>query len=77
MNKSQIAALERACAQAGSQTELARELGRTKAAISRWKREQIPAEVCPAIERLTGVTCEELRPDIEWNVLRNSKKAAQ
>ena len=35
-------------------------------------KKQIPAERCPTIERLTerAVTCEELRPDVEWHVLR-------
>jgi DNA-binding transcriptional regulator YdaS (Cro superfamily) len=59
-------ALERACKAAGSQTKLGLLLGRKKAAVSRWKREGIPAEVCPDIERLTGVPCEELRPDLTW-----------
>jgi DNA-binding transcriptional regulator YdaS (Cro superfamily) len=32
----------------------------------------IPAELCPAIERATGgkVRCEDLRPDVAWDVLR-------
>jgi DNA-binding transcriptional regulator YdaS (Cro superfamily) len=32
----------------------------------------VPAQHCPAIERLTegAVCCEDLRPDIEWGVLR-------
>lgn len=63
-------ALERACKAHGSQTTLAKALDRQKAAVSRWKREGVPAEVCPEIERLTGVRCEELRPDVNWSVLR-------
>lgn len=37
-------------------------------------KKQIPAERCPTIERLTerAVTCEELRPDVEWHVLRTA-----
>lgn len=31
---------------------------------------RVPAEYCPAIERVTGVRCEDLRPDVEWGVLR-------
>ena len=36
---------------------------------------RVPAEKCPLIERATKatgreVTCEELRPDVEWSVLR-------
>lgn len=32
----------------------------------------IPAEHAPAIEELSGgeVTCEEMRPDVKWHVLR-------
>lgn len=35
---------------------------------------QVPAERCPDIEAATGgaVTCEELRPDVSWHVLRNA-----
>lgn len=38
----------------------------------------IPAELCPAIERATTeagspVRCEELRPDVDWSVLRGTK----
>jgi DNA-binding transcriptional regulator YdaS (Cro superfamily) len=66
METNPVAALERACHIAGSQTELGRLLGRQKAAVSRWKREGIPADVCPPIEKHTGVTCEELRPDVKW-----------
>lgn len=38
-----------------------------------------PAEHCPAIERATGgaVRCEDLRPDIEWGVLRAAPAPAQ
>lgn len=33
-----------------------------------------PAEYCPALERAThgAVKCEELRPDVEWHVLRSN-----
>jgi DNA-binding transcriptional regulator YdaS (Cro superfamily) len=47
----------------------------SKASISRWKREQVPAEWCPDIEELTGVACERLRPDVNWTVLRKRRKA--
>lgn len=39
-------------------------------AVKGWRMTRVPAEYCPRIERLTGVKCEELRPDIEWAVLR-------
>ncbi len=43
------------------------------------KRGRVPAEHCPAIERATGgaVRCEDLRPDIEWGVLRAPPSAQQ
>jgi DNA-binding transcriptional regulator YdaS (Cro superfamily) len=36
-----------------------------------------PAEYCPAIERATGglVRCEDLRPDVDWAVLRGGAMA--
>ena len=40
-------------------------------------RKKIPAEHCPAIERETGVRCEDLRPDVPWEVLRNSKRSGR
>jgi len=39
-------------------------------AISNWLSRQIPAEHCPDIEELTGIRCEVLRPDINWQILR-------
>ena len=47
--------------------------------ISNWKTRDVPAEHCPAIEFATSgqVRCEDLRPDIAWDVLRKpSKKKA-
>ena len=60
----------------GSQVALAAMLGTSKQNISSWIRNsRIPAEYCPDIERITNgqVSCEELRPDINWSVLRNKK----
>jgi DNA-binding transcriptional regulator YdaS (Cro superfamily) len=48
---------------------LATKLGRSRQTLNHWKK-RIPAEACPDIERLTGVRCEELRPDVAWGVLR-------
>lgn len=43
--------------------------------VSEWLRgeRQVPPRQCPKIERLTdgAVTCEMLRPDMEWAVLRS------
>ncbi len=47
--------------------------------VSQWASgvKAVPAERCPEIERATGgaVTCEELRPDIAWDVLRKPEPA--
>lgn len=61
--------IERAFRLSGGMAELARKLNRSRGAVNQWK-ERVPAEVCPDIERLTGVLCEELRPDVAWGVLR-------
>lgn len=39
---------------------------------------RVPAEKCPAIERLTNgtVRCEELRPDVDWAYFRELVAAA-
>lgn len=63
-----------------TQTELADRLGITQGAVWQWLagRKPVSAESCIAIERVTEgeVRCEDLRPDIDWAVLRNSAKAA-
>lgn len=46
--------------------------------VQSWIRNRIPAEHCPAIERATRVAgqpvlCEELRPDVDWGVLRENQ----
>jgi DNA-binding transcriptional regulator YdaS (Cro superfamily) len=43
-------------------TELGRLLGVTPQAIGKWSR--VPAERCLEVERLTGISRFELRPDI-------------
>jgi DNA-binding transcriptional regulator YdaS (Cro superfamily) len=66
--------IERAIKYFGSQAALAAALGVKQPTISEWLRgdRQVPAERCPDIERATGgaVRCEELRPDVDWGVLR-------
>ena len=73
--------VDRAAEIVGTQALLATALGVSKSAVGQWKEEgrRVPAEHCPVIERLTGgaVRCEELRPDIEWHVLRTVDQAAQ
>jgi DNA-binding transcriptional regulator YdaS (Cro superfamily) len=55
----------------GGQAGLARLVGITVskpgAVVWAWlARGQAPTEWCPAIERITAVTCEVLRPDVAW-----------
>jgi len=52
------------------------DLGVSQQSLTNWKQRGIPAEYCPRIELLTGVRCEDLRPDVQWSVLRGTEKAA-
>ena len=71
-------AAERAVKALGGPVNAARVLGVKDGrhqTVQSWLRNRVPAEYCPAIERETRnkgevVTCEELRPDIAWGVLR-------
>lgn len=58
-----------------NQSEIARQLGVKPQAVQQWFKRKTPIIRCPEIERITDgkVTCEELRPDVNWGVLRNSK----
>lgn len=58
-----ITSLARAKAIAGNGAKLASALGITPEAVYQWG-DRTPVSRCPAIERLTGVTIYELRPDI-------------
>lgn len=67
--------LRKAIDAAGSASALAAALGVSIQRLTNWTSRGVPAEQCPAIERYTRqigspVTCEELRPDIDWGVLR-------
>lgn len=61
----------------GKTVELAAVIGLPASIVSFWAngKRQVPAERCPSIEEATNgmVTCEELRPDINWSILRRSK----
>lgn len=72
-------ALRRAAEVIGGQAALATALGfNDRRNVWPWfndPRRRVPAEHCPAIERATRergapVLCEELRPDVAWEVLR-------
>ena len=69
-------ALDSAVEKAGGMSALARLLGLSgHTVIYQWGLNRVPAEYCPQLERLTGVTCESLRPDMEWDVLRQPQAA--
>ena len=78
MNTSNATPLERAIHEAGGPTNLAKALGLSgHAVIYQWKQNRVPAEHCPDVEALTGVRCEELRPDVNWAVLRAKPRKAK
>lgn len=58
-------AFERACESVKGPAALGHLLGKKRGVINHW-RNRVPAEHCPRVEQLTGVTCEELRPDLTW-----------
>lgn len=73
ISKPELSALNRAVEIKGGVTALAKALGlKSHAVIQQWRINQVPAERCPAIEEVTGgkVRCEDLRPDVRWDVLR-------
>lgn len=73
-------AILNACHLVGGQASLARSLGLSSPTINQWVMgvRPIPAERCPAIEKITAgaVTCEELRPDVDWAYLRATQTKA-
>jgi len=72
-------ALRQAIKLSGGQSALARAINSSPQAINNWlARGKVPAEHCPSIESATSgaVTCEDLRPDVAWAVLRASNDRA-
>ncbi|KAB8312269.1 helix-turn-helix domain-containing protein [Erwinia endophytica] len=71
-------AIEKACQSVGSQAALARCLGLSPPTVNQWVsgKRPIPAERCLDIEKATlgAVTCEELRPDVDWGYLRETAR---
>lgn len=59
----------------GGPANSARLLKKSIQAVLFWVdgRRELPAAECPTIERLTGIPCERLRPDVEWSVLRENR----
>lgn len=64
----------------GRRSALARSIDVPAILVSQWAsgQRQVPAERCPAIERATSgaVRCEDLRPDVDWSVLRGTSLQA-
>jgi DNA-binding transcriptional regulator YdaS (Cro superfamily) len=62
--------------QFGGPSKLAVTLGVTPQAVCFWRdgKRRFPAEQCMVIERISkgAWRCEQLRPDLDWAVLRNS-----
>ena len=61
---SSMKALQQAMKAAGGVSQLARYLGRDVIEVAKWN--EAPLRFCYDIEQMTGVTCEELRPDVLW-----------
>ena len=74
-------AIKAACRAVGGQAALARLLGLAPPTVNQWVsgQRQVPAERCPEIEKATlgAVTCEELRPDVDWAYLRSTGPVKQ
>ncbi|EIX9596860.1 MULTISPECIES: transcriptional regulator [Klebsiella pneumoniae complex] len=74
--KSSLDAIREACKVVGGQAAMSRNLGVSAPTVNQWTSgtRQIPAERCPEIEKATGgvVTCEDLRPDVDWKYLRRT-----
>lgn len=68
--------LDSVCKHFGTQKALAEALGVTKGMVSNVVngRRPIPAHWCPIIESETAgaFVCEQLRPDIQWHVVREN-----
>lgn len=77
-NETPVDALAEAVKIAAGQSALADKLSAlapspvSQARVWNWvnRDQRAPAEMCPFIERLTGVACERLRPDVDWGYLR-------
>lgn len=67
--------LEKAILILGNRSQLAKKIGITPWAVSRWDVNQPPKKRCLAIEAATDgqVTAEELRPDINWDYVRQQQ----
>jgi DNA-binding transcriptional regulator YdaS (Cro superfamily) len=72
-------AIDRAISEFDSLSDMARQLGVSYQVIQDWrKRNIVPAEHCPVVERLTAgkIRCEELNSTIDWTYLRGTEQTA-
>lgn len=71
--------LKNACQILGGQSALARQLNVSCPTVNQWVHgvRPIPAKQCPKIEKLVlgKVRCEQLRSDVDWSYLRDSKNS--
>lgn len=58
--------IDRLTKAAGSPSKLARALDVFPQHITNWRKRGIPADRCLALETVTGIPCEEIRPDLNW-----------
>jgi DNA-binding transcriptional regulator YdaS (Cro superfamily) len=67
-------ALRAAIKKAGGLKQLATLIGgKTQSqTVANWISRGTPMERCALIQRLTGVRCEDLRPDLDWTALRDA-----
>ncbi len=57
----------------GNQARLAELLDVSSSAIWQWKQSEVPPEHCPAIEKMTGIRCENLNSTVDWSYLRGTE----
>lgn len=73
-------AIRRACDLTGGIASLARSIGVSAPTVHQWitGARPIPVSRCIDIESITSaqVTCEQLRPDVAWHVVREKGQAA-
>jgi DNA-binding transcriptional regulator YdaS (Cro superfamily) len=68
MSKETPTPIELAAAQVGGLARLASLLGVSVQVVSNWRERDVPVRQCIEVERLTGVSRRELRPD-DWHVI--------
>jgi len=64
--------LRKAVKRYGGPSKVARALGMTPQRVGNWLKRGVPVQNCPQVERLLGVPCSVLRPDVEWAGLRTA-----